>query len=360
MIIHTFQNGDEIHHYQKSLVVTFGGKRKVLSTSPYNGGLREGLKAVFNHDCKPGEGMACELRAPTYEEHMAVLSEELGINRENCAGIATAASMDNVSIKKKAFKDITVTAIVTGGIEVNGGRAGDPAEWHEEKGESIFIKPGTINIILHIDADLTDGALTRALVTCTEAKTAAVGELMASSRYSMGIATGSGTDGTIIISNSESNSHLTQSGKHAKLGELIGTSVMEAVKEALDKQSGLNPEKQHNIMRRMDRFQITEEILWQEYTKKGNPLDKPHFLHRLHTLAIDDEILTYTSLYAHLLDQLIWRLLSPGEVLRAANSLLEFISKEHVTIQELDRVTEIGETAQKMISLYKQVILEKI
>lgn len=360
MIIRTFQNGDELHHYQKSLVTTFAGHRKVISTAPYNGGIKTDLRAVFNNDCKPGEGMACELKAPSYDEHMALLSEELGISREECAGISTAASMENVSIKTKAFKEVEVTAVVTGGIENNGGRAGDPAFWHEEKGESVYVKPGTINIMLHINTDLSEGALTRALVTCTEAKTAALGELMASSRYSMGIATGSGTDGTIIICDSESDILLTQAGKHSKLGELIGVAVIEALKEALEKQSGLNPNKQHSILRRMDRFQVTEETLWNGYVQKGGNLDKPHFLHQLHILAVEDEIVTYTSLYAHLLDQLNWKLLSVKEIVPAAEALLELMGKRPSDPMDWEKEQDISETVKKLRDSYEHMILEML
>lgn len=59
------------------------------------------------------------------------------------------------------------------------------------------------NIMLFIDADLAEGTLARALVTCTEAKTAAIQELLVPSRYSNGIATGSDTDGTIVVSDAE-------------------------------------------------------------------------------------------------------------------------------------------------------------
>lgn len=71
--------------------------------------------------------------------------------------------------------------------------------WHERAGTYFEVMSGTINILLHIDADLAPGALVNALVTCTEAKTAAIQELLAPSRYSHGLATGSGTDGTIVV-----------------------------------------------------------------------------------------------------------------------------------------------------------------
>ena len=134
--------------------------------------------------------------------------------------------MENVSIREE-YEDLTVTAVVTGGIDENGGRVGDPANWHESDGGPVLV-PGTINILLFIDARLPAGTMARALVTCTEAKTAALQELLAPSLYSSGIATGSGTDGTIIVSNSQSPAYLTYAGKHsssAAISQIIASAV---------------------------------------------------------------------------------------------------------------------------------------
>uniref|UniRef100_UPI0025EFA052 adenosylcobinamide amidohydrolase n=1 Tax=uncultured Megasphaera sp. TaxID=165188 RepID=UPI0025EFA052 len=129
--------GDKLHHYQKSLVLCFAGPRDVLSTGPIGGGFRADLQAVFNNDCNPGAGMSCELRADTYEEHMELLAlTDLGLNPKLCTGLSTAASMDHVAIRSMSYEDFTVTAIVTGGIRVNGSRVGDPAVWHEKAGIS--------------------------------------------------------------------------------------------------------------------------------------------------------------------------------------------------------------------------------
>lgn len=179
------------------------------------------MNAVFNNDGNPGAGMACKLRALIYEDHMRIIATELGLDPDKTAGIGTAASMDNVSIKSETFEDLTVTATATGGVEVNGGCVGDPASYHEKKGNVKMLSHGTINIILVIDANLPEGTMTRALVTCTEAKTAALQELMAGSNYSHGLATGSGTDGTILVCNAESELFLTNAGKHSKGGEKI-------------------------------------------------------------------------------------------------------------------------------------------
>jgi adenosylcobinamide amidohydrolase len=238
--------------------------------------------------------------------------------------------MENVSIKTETYKDITVTALVTGGVEVNGGRAGDPASWDElahlgePEGHAGTPGHGTINIILHINVNLTEGALTRALVTCTEAKTAALQELLAPSRYSRGLATGSGTDGTIIVANADSKILLNNAGKHCKLGELIGLSVKAAVKEALYKQTGLGPEKQHHVLKRVDRFGITEDSLWERYASGGAGMNRAEFAHRIYERFRENMPVSYISLYAHLIDQLSWGLISVPEAENAAQELLSF------------------------------------
>jgi adenosylcobinamide amidohydrolase len=333
MILATLPGGEEVHHYKKSIVISFTGGRKVLSTSPHNGGYRENLQAVFNNDCTIGAGMAAKLRAPTYTEHMVLLSRELGLDPETSAGISTAAQMENVSIKTESHNELSVTAIVTGGVEVNGGRVGDAAFWDEleeqKKAQGCVSESdnctahGTINIILYIDACLSEDALTRALVTCTEAKTAALQELAAPSRYSHGLATGSGTDGSIIVANADSRLHLTNAGKHSKLGELIGRAVKAAVKEALFLQTGLSPENQHDILKRVDRFGITEDSLWARYSARAKDrMNRAMFSHHMHTLFREDIPLTFVALYVHLLDELDWGLISGTEALVAGEQLL--------------------------------------
>lgn len=313
--------GEEVHRYKKSIVVSFEGKRRVLSTAPHNGGYREDLKAVFNQDCTVGAGIGCTLKAPTYAEHMAMMAEEIGLDPDYTAGISTAAQMENVSIKTETYQEITVTAVVTGGIEVNGGRVGDPGSWDElAAASSVHGKTGTINMMIFFNVDLAEGTLVRALVTATEAKTAAIQELLAPSRYSMGLATGSGTDSTILVANMESAIRLTDAGKHSKFGELIGKAVKAAVKEALYLQTRLGPEVQHDAVKRMERFGLSRDLLWSRYTgAKSRAL----WEEAMDTLLREKKMVTQTSLYAHLLDQYMWGLLEEDEVRNGIDSLLQ-------------------------------------
>lgn len=313
MLLHQFENGDELYRRDQALVVQFSGRRAVLSTSPFNGGINHNLKYVFNHDCKENGNKHTPLKAATYEEHMKIIAAALCLDPLFSCGLSTAADMENVSIQSETYADLTVTAVVTGGIDVNGGRVGDPADWHESNGVTKNVS-GTINIMLFIDAHLPEGTLTRALVTCTEAKTAALQELLAPSLYSSGLATGSGTDGTIIVSNTSSPVYLTYAGKHSKLGELIGRTVIRAVKEALFRQTGLSPAQQFDIFSRIGRYGITRQSF----------LDTaPHIdVHKLDELSRRNDLVVMTSLYVHLLDQLQWQLITPADAFAAAKSLL--------------------------------------
>lgn len=326
--LYDLSTGDEVYRYLKSIVIFFKGPRKVLSTSLYNGGYHEDYEAVYNYDAKQGAGMPCEMLAPTYQEHMCLVSQRLGLNPEKVSGMGTAANMECVAIESLSHEELTVTAIVTGGIETNGGRVGDPASYYKPMPKQE--KPGTINIMLYLNCDVPPGTLARAMVTCTEAKTAAIQELLEGSKYSNGIATGSGTDTTIVVANSESALYLEGAGKHSKLGELIGKVVLKAVKRALSLQSDLNPKTQHDVFRRFKRFGITPISLWEVYSDNmGKNCLKPRFLDVAERLAKEKELLTLTSLYIHLLDQGLWGLLEEGELQSCAQDQLDLIASKY-------------------------------
>ncbi len=309
-----------------------------------NGGYKEDLKFIFNRDENPGVGMSCELKAGTYKEHLELIATELGLNPKYTSGISTAASMDNLSIVSENYRNVPVTAFVTAGIEVNGGRVGDKATY-DELLDTGQVHAGTINIFLHLDANLSSGRLTRALVTCTEAKTAALQELMADSRYSNGLATGSGTDDTIIIGNLESDIQLTNVGKHSVFGEIIGRVVKKAVKEALFKQTELGPKMQQDIIRRARRFGVTEDFLWELYSTKYE-IQKYQFMDRLHNIKTNKILVSLSSSYFHLMDELNWGLLDSETVWFSCKEILQSIldyyktefnlsSKEYINFDSL-------------------------
>ncbi|HWR05686.1 adenosylcobinamide amidohydrolase [Sporomusa sp.] len=354
--LYTLSTGDTVYREDTSVIISFEKPRNVLSTSRLNGGYRDNLKAVFNHDMKNATGVD----GATYLDYLQGVAKHLGLNPARATGMGTAASMENVAIQSESYQTLTVTAIVTGGVEGNGGRAGDPATYFSPGKKTTLHKPGTINIMLVIDADIPSGTMTRALVTCTEAKTAALQELMAGSKYSNGLATGSGTDQTMVIANPGSPLYLEDAGKHSKLGELIGRTVKQAVKEALLRQTGLSPQKQHSVLRRMNRFGVTEETLYQQYLQEYGMIDKQRFSTSLRQLDKEPALLTGTSLYVHLLDQFQWQLLSGDELTQAGNDLLLLTAgKYHVSPPTL-AVDELEPSVRAWSGLVVKVVADRV
>lgn len=372
MKLYEFANGDTIHKYKKSIVICFQGKRNVLSTGPNNGGFRTDLTAVFNNDSNPGSGMAITLRAPTYREHMDIVArDDLGLDFSSCSGIMTAASMDNASVCTLSYKDFSVTAITTAGVRSNAGRIGDPASWHETGEDSFETVPGTINILLYIEACLSREALASAMVSCTEAKAAAMQELMIGSCYSNGIATGTGTDGIIVISDAQSAVRLTNAGKHSKLGELIGKTVVSSIKESLRLQQNITPKTQHDILKRMGRFGVNEDTLWQawqgqEQEHNYDKVRRADFADCLDSIKSEKSLVTASALYAHLLDELNWGLLSPAECMEAAKNLFHFAGFEapcgKIKIKENINITEREKNSflRYLVNMYENKLVRFI
>lgn len=354
----TLSTGDKVYFYDKSIVIFFEGARKILSTSLYNGGYHDDYAAVYNYDAKQGAGMPCEMLADTYVEHMRLVSKRLALDPDKVSGMGTAASMENSVVETMSFKELTVTAIVTGGIETNGGRAGDPADYYKPQPKPV--KYGTINIMLLLDCDMPEGVMARALVTCTEAKTAAIQELLEGSKYSNGIATGSGTDQTIIIANSASELYMEGAGKHSKLGELIGKTVKNAVKKALAKQSGLTPTKQHDVFRRLKRFDIKAGDMWQAYSAHDAAVVKPEYLLAAEKLAKEDIMLVYTSLYVHLLDQHLWELISAKEMQLAGQKLLQAIAEQYNVEAEIINEGTLASMLASWQQQFNKIIAERL
>jgi adenosylcobinamide hydrolase len=226
--------------WEKSLIVQLPERRHLLSTSD---GIINGLGAI-NHAAHPklwmklSKELATKLQCggKTYEQQRkAMIANKLGLQPTDLTLVGTAADMDNLAVVTKQFGPFTVTALVTAGAKSNALRAGVDEGTNIEPSDP---PTGTINIIVLTNARLTDGALARAVVTITEAKTAALEDLKVPSSYTKGVqATGTGTDSVIVVSGS-SGPKVTYTGGHSRIGDLIAKAVHQAVIEALGKQNG--------------------------------------------------------------------------------------------------------------------------
>jgi adenosylcobinamide hydrolase len=281
-----------------------------------NGGYKENLKAVFNHQLN--QELIDKLEDQPIPNYMFKKAQSLGYNPEKTAGLLTAAKIKNFAVSRKSFKELDVTAIVTGGVTCNAGTAGDEASFYEEDGRFIT-KIGTINTILIIEAHLDECTLTKAMMTAVEAKAAALQRLMIPSKYSTEIATGTGTDGIILISNMNSKNKLTNASKHSKFGELIGSSIIEATLKALSNESKITPESQCDMMIRMERFGLTEN----SYLNTVNEQKKLQniSIEHLKKFSKDPVLVAAMAAILHIEDEVRWKLI-PEDAGKSAAYLL--------------------------------------
>ncbi|MEL6713971.1 MAG: adenosylcobinamide amidohydrolase [Planctomycetota bacterium] len=225
------QLGQRWGFWEKSLVLGLPQRTRVLTT---NEGFVE-ADFVVNHGAQPELwarafeelGTDAAFGGDVYLEQVeARLSVRLGAEEDRVVLVSTAVDMDHMAVVTEAFEPFVVTALVTAGARTNAHRAGT------DEGRNIE-SAGTVNVILLVDADFTDGAQTSAVVLATEAKTAAFQDLGVPSSYTEGaLATGTGTD-TVVVVPTGRGPRVTYAGGHAKVGELIARATHRAVMEAL-------------------------------------------------------------------------------------------------------------------------------
>ena len=216
-----------IHDFlNKTLIIDFEEPLSVVSSLE---GERKRIESVGNHYSPPpcwGIGHKSGLSGVKQRVYQVI-----GKSEETASFLFTGADMDNLAVKRQKFRDMDVYALVTAGVKSNAVRM--------SKDEGRFYEPGTINIILLPNMKLTSRAMTRAIISATEAKTAALQDLDIRSSYSSlyNQATGTGTDNIIVVQGT--GIWIENAGGHSKMGELIAKAVYAGVQEAVYKQNGI-------------------------------------------------------------------------------------------------------------------------
>lgn len=306
--------GDRAYIYENSIVVEFGVCRNGISTSELNGGYKKNFKIAFNHYLS--QENIDFLENHSVNDYLVRQSGILGIDPKFTTGLLTSAQMENACVVTKQYRNLEVSAITTAGVRVNASRAGDSASYYEENGNFQF-DVGTINIIILTNAYLEPGTLANGLVTATEAKTVALSNLRIPSQFSNGFATGTGTDGIAIFSNSESDNMLSNAGKHSKLGELIAKCVIESISEAIKRQVWITKESQCSVLARLRRYDLDINEFYDDID------NKEEFVKSLQVAARKQENVALTTSVLHLIDEVENNLLDKKIAYSLANSILE-------------------------------------
>ncbi|MGE4560589.1 MAG: adenosylcobinamide amidohydrolase [Desulfobulbus sp.] len=230
----------------KSLVIRFTAPQAILSTIDGN---RSDVTAVGNTYVPMHASLG----------HMAFgvdqvtrdIAANLGFTTATYSGLMTGADMDNLSVQVQRFKDLEVVALVTAGVRGNAQRMS------RDVGSEHTL--GTINIVLLTNRKLAPEGMARAIITATEAKTAALLDLdIRSTTHPWPYrATGTGTDSMIVVQGQGALVRYT--GGHGKMGELIAKAVHAGVTEALVKQNGIKTGR--GVLQRLDERKLSLERL---------------------------------------------------------------------------------------------------
>lgn len=233
----------------KTLVLEFKQPMRIISTLE---GERDGIRSVGNHySPAPTWGITHLLGLERSRHH---IYQALGKSAEKSSFLFTGADLSNLSVQKKTYKDLTVYALVTAGVESNAVRMA--------MDEGRFYEPGTINVIILSNRRLSSRAMARAVISATEAKTAALQDLdvRGSAVPRRWQATGTGTDEVLVVAGS--GAALDNTGGHSKLGELIAVAVYAGVREAISRQNALVAPRSvfHRLReRRLDPYGLLRE-----------------------------------------------------------------------------------------------------
>jgi len=207
----------------------FQNPKRILSSAIYNGGFYISDTVVNVHTS------AEQMLNQSPESVISCFLEKYKKDK-GAVGLLTSAEIKYAQFVYIHESDLKVFAIVTAGTS-------NALNITERTDTNFSGKPfmfqGTINIILVSCAQLLDDCMVSAVITATEAKTAALLDLKVRSVYSGIQATGTGTDAVVIVSGQ--GQKLRYAGGHTLFGQIIGDAVYKGVKQSLSRQLSNHP-----------------------------------------------------------------------------------------------------------------------
>lgn len=223
----------------KTLMIDFDRPQTIVSTLE---GQRDNILTVGNHYSPPPTwGPGHKMGIDDIRANILAANKK---TKETTSFLITGADMDNLSIQETRFKHMKVTALVTAGVMSNAVRMA--------KDTGLFYEPGTINVIIMTNMELSNRAMTRAIISATEAKTAALEDMdiRSSATPLQHEATGTGTDNVLVVKGE--GHRIENAGGHSKMGELIAKAVYAGVNEAILNQNKVTA-KRHIFQRLKER-----------------------------------------------------------------------------------------------------------
>ena len=226
----TLRSGGYVDIHSSAITVTYDMPYYAISTSPFNGGLHH-VMAVRNQQLTFFVNNESELPGGSTSDYLAKECVQLDLPIHFCTALLTTASMNRHAYVCQSEDSIIIEVIATAGVEKTAHRAGDGYTYYEKDG--VFHAGGTINLLVFTNCALTDGALTKSLLTITEAKTVSLQSIGITSVLSNQPATGTSTDG-VIMTIDPNGELLTDTGTFSQFGDTLAKAVRSAIEKALE------------------------------------------------------------------------------------------------------------------------------
>jgi iron complex transport system ATP-binding protein len=156
------------------------------------------------------------------------MTEYLKNNRfdpSGTVGMMTAVQLEDVSIKFLEEEGFSVLIVVTAGVS-------NAVDVTNENRPAFIPTPGTINIWVFVNGELTEEAFIQCIMTVTEAKVKAIQERKIIDPETGTLATGTSTD-SILIAATQTGTLLPFGGSITPLGKLVGNGVYHCMNQAL-------------------------------------------------------------------------------------------------------------------------------
>ncbi|MFX1258949.1 MAG: adenosylcobinamide amidohydrolase [Promethearchaeota archaeon] len=225
----------EIYFNESDIVIYSKNYLECLSNAAFNGG-RIRSNSIVNH------------HVSLYFDHSQVENILNSVKKkfnlsDSMIGLLTAVKMNECILINEINDNVNYSIVLTAGIlNPSGPEDGDSNLSREvDDSNARYVKPGTINIILLIDAILTEHALVNLIITITEAKTLILKKFDLRTK-SGNLATGTSTD-TIVVCFTNRGKSIEWSGYATKFGQSVGQSVMKALNISLREKVNFKPNR---------------------------------------------------------------------------------------------------------------------
>ena len=344
-VLGEWDHGLSIMRRDRAIAAIFHQPHTVLGSAMFGSGMRTYLQGVINLQTCEAKGLDYHPTMAFIRDDAAQMAERFGLAPAHVTTMGTAASMRCHGIAEAWYEDtncpkVGVIAVATAGVESNAGRAGDPTQWVELNGdyfpreaptepqshprdsipsqadargdapEAAPAQPrprdgaGTINILVCFSAPLKPTAFGCAIISATEAKSAVLADYAVGSLYSPGLATGTGTDQMVITAPTNGPHFLSGVGHHTVMGELLGHTVMQAVRAALRQQNGMTPASRCNVIAQLSRFGLDRDRFIAEAAPFLEDRVCAHLQENLHAIIHDPVVVGLAASIGTVADQL--------------------------------------------------------